>query len=99
MVRVLEGADDRVAVLSTRIFKYAIDNYQKLTIPTDQMLHILYLCVRSFAHLNGTDDAVLEQYFTPYADHLIAFIWANFSTSHVAMKYSLKLLTVLFSDF
>ena len=56
VVRVLQEADSRVAALSTRIFKYVIDNYQKLAMNHELMLQVLYLCIRSFAHLSGSDD-------------------------------------------
>lgn len=38
ITRILQDADNQVAVLSTRIFKYVIDNYQKLSIQLEQML-------------------------------------------------------------
>ena len=56
VIRVLQEADSRVATLSTRIFKYVIDNYQKLAMNNELMLQVLYLCVRSFSHLSGSDD-------------------------------------------
>ena len=38
IIRILQGADNRVAILSTRIFKYVIDKYDKLSIGLEQML-------------------------------------------------------------
>lgn len=59
LVIVLKGADSRIAILSTQIFKFVIENHGKLEMTLEQTLEVMHLCVHSFSHLEGTDDETL----------------------------------------
>ena len=61
-------------------------------------MEVLYYCVKSLSHLVGTDEETINEYFLPYSTNIVTFAWQNVKADINTMKYSLKLLTVFFSD-
>jgi hypothetical protein len=51
------------------------------------------------AYMNGTEDDVLEEFFEPYEEKIVGYIFVAISKSFRIMKFSLKILTVLVADY
>ncbi len=51
------------------------------------------------AYMKGTEDDVLEQYFEPFEDKIMEYIFSSISKSINIMKFSLKILTVFAADY
>jgi hypothetical protein len=56
MIRILESADNRISALSTHLFVYIIQNYSNYNLSLNEMMEIIFYCVKSFSYMYNTED-------------------------------------------
>jgi hypothetical protein len=65
----------------------------------EQQLEIIYYCFKSLAVLNDTDPETIETYVSQFIEPTLAYLSQHMRRSVRAMKFSLKILTILLGDY
>lgn len=97
LLNLLKEADDRVGEFSRHVLGLIVGS-SWVPVP-EQQLEILYYCYKSMAMLNDTDPETIEAYVTQHIEPTIAYLCKNMRQSVRAMKFSLKILTILLGDY
>lgn len=97
LLNLLREADDRIGEFAKHMLGLVVGS--SWVPKAEEQLEILYYCFRSLAILNDTDPDSIETYVSEHIEPTIAYISQHMRQSVRTMKFSLKILTLLFGDY